>query len=212
VSNRTGLLSLLTRRLQDVDAHLDADAHSDALDAALAEYSRRRIRRGLHDLTGDGTTVVFALPSDWDEAESQVLGIESPVGEAPPCFLDTSLHTLVWQPALSTPPDIEQVLHVASAPTSGIVYRLWYTRLHVAQSGYTSVPPADHHAVATLGAALALDWLATNRVSQGASSIGADTSDHTARQERYRTAAAAMRAEYDRAVPMRTPRRYTVVR
>lgn len=201
-ARRAILLGQLQARLNDVDSVLTVVDQEDALDQALEAYSRDRPRERIQDLTGDGTTTLFALPTDWHETWSTIQSIELPQGTSPAQYLAREAYTLYRDTGDTLK------LRFVSAPASGDVARVRYTTVQTAES----LPTRDERAVATLAAAIGLQWIANQYAGQSDSAFGSDVAAHTERAGRYAARAREMRERYRDLVPVRPRTRLEVVR
>jgi len=192
--SRLELVDLIKTRAQDKDDVLLEHEFDDALEEALQEYSERRPQKRIYDIAGDGTTVLFALPLDWQDGWSELRQVESLQGESPLTLLERSTYAVYR--------DTSDVLKLLfdTAPESG-TSRVLYTTVHTADLTTTTIPSVHERALVTLGAAIASQWIANHYTAESDSTFGADTADHTGRSERYETRSKELRKRFDNVVP-----------
>lgn len=205
MSTLSALLILMESQLQDQASALSDAERLQAVTHALIEYSRRRPARQLYDMSGDGTTVEFALPSDWQEDWSAIVAIESPQGEDPQRYLDPAWYHLTRTLVAGT---TVLRLRFLSAPANGDTARMEYTAPRTA----AMVPSVHEDAVATLAAAIAAQWLAQRYAQQTETTLSVDIADRDSRSRAYAERAKELRGMYDLLVPAPIPRRTPVLR
>ena len=205
--NTAAFKALIQSRIQDVDSVLTDPDLDDVLQEAIDEYSERFPARGIYDILGDGSTVAFDVPNDWQELWSRVLSVEIGVDSGE--FAIRARYEIKLNGAAGS----EQLQIVfTDPPVSGQTYRVRYTRSQMADTVSTSVPTRHHRALSTLGAAIGLQWIANHYAAQSDPSFGADTADHTSRSDRYSERAEEMRERYDEMVKWHRATRAEVVR
>ena len=183
MGNRTSLTLMIQHRVHDEDGVLARmpGALDDALSQALQEYSRRLPYVKTAVLTGDGSTILFAVPTDWQLGWSHIVTVEYPAGADEPTYLSTAS----WSLYQNT--DNTLKIRLLTAPASGETARVRYTTVHSVgeTSASTSVPSIHDAALATLAASYACQMLAVHFAAQSDSSFVADTTDHSGRSQRY---------------------------
>jgi hypothetical protein len=210
VSHVGEMLLWQATRLQDEDSVLTPDERYDALEAAAFEYSDRYPRTRVQDYTGDGTTTTFTIPTGWVTDWSTILAIEVPQGEWPPVYWAKTLYGLYQTPTVLQ-------LRFLSALGNGIVARVSYTAPHVltlegTSVGLSSLPLPHQRPVATLGAAIAAEWIATRYAAQSDTTLGVDTADHADRSRNFGARAARLREVFDMLLPRRVQTRLVIAR
>lgn len=140
------------------------------IDDAVVYYSRLSPEAAVHDISGTGSDYDFALPSDWEETFSSLLGVEYPYGERVPTMLALDQVTIY----LSDSGYVFRMLY--NTPASGATVRLIYTRPRVVadDSGDTTVPDADKEAIGHLTSHLAALRLAAEMAKVVRSSLNED--------------------------------------
>lgn len=190
----TDFLTILKRVLQDNASVLTDTELITALEHALSEYSRRRPYRKLHDITGDGSTTLWSLPSGWVEDWSVIRRIESPVNQEPASIVDVASYRLVRD--LDSGNTVLR-LRFTSTLTSGTVARIEYTAIRAAED----IPAHHINTVATLGAAIAAEWIATSYAQQTDTTLSVDVADRDTRSQSYSSRAERFRESFDAEVP-----------
>jgi hypothetical protein len=196
MSNRILLLQWLEDRLRDRDGATTPLQRESCLDQAVKRYSQRRPRLATVDFTGDGSTTLYELPSDWMTEWSSIELMEYPQGREPMQVL-LSAHYRLYQTL--TGPQLRFSLPLADGEKARMTYRA----AHIATNGGTTIPATDQEAVATLGAALAAKAIATHYASQTDSTLTLDTADHSNRSSNFAARARMWEEEFTTHVPLR---------
>lgn len=199
------LLVIQRRVLQDNAGVLNDTDLTTALSHAIAEYSRRMPRKNLYDITGDGSTVVFTLPADWVEDWSVIQSVESPPDQEPAYVVREEKYRVVRDIVAN-----ETVLRLrfTTAIDNGVVARVQYTAIRQ----FSQIPAIHVEAVATLGAAVAAEWIATGYAQQTDTTLNVDIADRDTRSREFAARANRLRALFNAEVPGSGPRSYRVVR
>jgi len=169
-----------------------------SIDVAIAQaakhYSADRPQKVAQDYAG-ADSFDLALPTNWSDGFSTIDQIEYPFQAtgAQNLTIDDDQYLIYQSPSGKT-------IHLISAvPQVGETLRVHYTTLHtIPLSGNTSIPDVDFDAVATLGAALALEQLADLMIQTGDPTLTADVVDYKAKSAQYLAAAKALRTNYER--------------
>ena len=187
----------------DVGAISDDDC-LDALDHAFAHYSRLRPRRLVAELAAAADGIVTQdIETDlagWDAGLSCVTGVEHPIGEIPPIYLDHETYAA---------PDA--LVLYAYDVASGDTARVAYTAAHTYTVDSSTAPALDQEAIASWAAARLLEELAARGAGVTDSAIGADGIDHNHQVRDYAAIAKGYRNRFyellgiDRRDEMRTP-------
>ena len=190
----TDLISGTERQTQDNASVLSTEDFQAAVLQALEEYSKRRPLRKLYDMAGDGTTVLFALPTDWQDRWSTIVSIEAPQGQTPPSILADTAYRLDWDIVGAT---TVLRLRFITAPPSGTTARMLYTTGHTA----STLPSIHNGAVQSLAASLAVQWLAQRYAQQTETTLTVDLADREARSRLYAARSQELRKIFDEVVP-----------
>jgi hypothetical protein len=163
----------------------ETDDFTNAIDAALATYSKHLPKKVATDLAGDGTHDL-ELPADWVDEFSVIKSVEYPVDEVPAILIDKS----DWMFYIATDGRVLRLL--SDTPETGESVRITYTvpRLE------TDVRVIDEDAVASLAAANCCDVLANIFTQSGDSTISADSVDHRSKGDEFARRAKALRQRY----------------
>lgn len=186
------LQSIVDDLVRDKDQVIASAARDAAIATAVAQYSAAASRVIVEDVECPGGAVL-PLPAFWIEGESEIQGVEYPIGEMPPAELAPDVLRIVRTPVGST-------LLLAFSPASGEFVRLHYTGAHVLDEDTNTIPSRHQRAVAALAAADLCGQLSAWYATEGAPTIGADSADHQGKTERYRLRARDLRAEFTQAV------------
>ena len=197
MSNRAILTSWAKTRLQDNDSVLDDVEVDDTLEQALAEYSTRQPRTAVQALAGDGTTLAFAVATDWVPEWSYIRHITKLDANNVPSPV---AHTTYY---VEQTPSARQI-RFESALADATTYHVHYTTSHDLTASSTTIPTHHQRAVATLAAAIGAQWIAQHYAATSDSSFGVDVSDHAGRSERYAERARRLHESFERLVPVWT--------
>lgn len=179
----------LDQVLQDAASILDQPKKDAAIQEAVVWHSRNEPQVKLQDLSGNGTTVEFAVPSDWIDGGSAIRRIESPQGKRPPEYLDKDEYRLYRKPT-------GLVIQFDTAPANATTARVSYTTLHVVSLTVGTIPDHRVDAACNLAAMIACQWLANRFSQQGDSTIGADSVDHKSKAAEYSSRARDLKKMY----------------
>jgi len=202
-ATRDGIRNKLPARLRDDAEHLGGWGSTDidqALDAALAEFSRDRPRRVASAVTGTGSfdIVLSAVgsvgppSSQWSPEWSSLLDVVYPYVASTRDLprLDPNQYTILDLPAGPT-------LRLLSAtPTSAETVLLTFTRPHELTGTVSTVPDAFEEPLVNLAAAFGFEQLAAYYAQATDSSIQADVVDRRGRGDEYRSLARQFRSRY----------------
>lgn len=181
---RADLLSLVEALVRDEVSRLSAADIGVAFDLALHRYSKDRPRRLVADVLGDGSDVL-PLPLGW-ENESELVGVEYPVGLFPAAITSALVYTA---PA-------GRVLRVGAAVAAGASVRCTFTVRHVVDDATDTVPLRHREGVSAYAAALLLEELAAAAINDGDATIHADTTDRRTKAQEYASRARSLKARY----------------
>lgn len=179
----------LDQVLEDAASILDQPKKDAAIQEAVIWHSRHEPQVKLQDLSGNGTTVEFAVPSDWIDGGSAIRRIEYPQGKRPPEYADKDEYRIYRTPT-------GLVIQFDTAPASGKTARVSYTTAHVVSLTVGTIPDHRFDAVCNLAAMVACQWLANRFSQQGDSTIGADSVDHKSKAAEYASRARDLKRAY----------------
>lgn len=174
--------------VRDKDQVIASGSRDAALQAAIARYSIDAPRSVVEDVTSAGGQIV-PLPQAWAHDWSALQQIEFPIGTIPPSLINTNSCLVYRGPA-------GDELRSLFTQLAGDVLRLTYTAPHELTGLVDTVPEKHHHAVASLAAADLCGQLASHYATEGSPTIGADTTDHQSKSERFSRRARDLRAAY----------------
>lgn len=163
----------------------ETDDFTNAIDAALATYSRHLPKKVSEDLAGDGSHDL-ELPDNWIDEFSVIKSVEYPVDEVPAILIDKS----AWM--IYQSPDGNVLRLLSESPEIGESVRVRFTipRLEA------DVRPGDEDAVASLAAANCCDVLANIFTQTGDTTISADSVDYRSKGDEFARRAKALRQRY----------------
>lgn len=198
-----GIRAKLPPRLQDEADQLTTSAGGDldqAIDAALAEFSRDRPRRVALEVEGtDAFDLLLASLGDAGPPSTQWAPDWSTLLQVVYPYVSTSrdLHRLEADEYVILDLPAGPTLRLLSVtPSSSETLLLVFTRPHALDENAETVPDAYLEALANLSAAYAFEALASFYAQGSDSSIEADVVDHRGRSAEYRTLAGAHRSRY----------------
>ncbi len=180
--------ALVVDLLRDDAGRVSTTERDRAIGLAVAQYSRDLPRAVVEDVVADGTAIL-PLPTAWVAGRSVVAALEYPIGRWPPILLDA-----VFVGVANTPAG--QEIRLVSAIGPGQTVRVTIQIPHVLDATTDTLPSADHEPVASYAAGLLLDQLAALYATDGDSTIQADSVDHRAKSDIYRSLAKAARQRY----------------
>lgn len=184
--------SLVDDLVRDKDQVIASVQRDAAIAAALERYSADSPRLVVEDLTAPGGQYL-PLPALWLDGQSEIRGVEYPIGEVPPAEIDVGALRVILTPSTSS-------LLFTYSPSAGELVRVAYTAAHVLDGATDTIPNRHRRLVAALAAADLCGQLASYYASEGAPTIAADVADHQGKSERYRARARDLRAEYAQAI------------
>lgn len=177
--------TLVGQELKDTAGILSQADTDKAIAEAVAGYSRHRPRERVHELTGDGATYQWALPSDWEEGFSAIRGeVEYPAGQRVPATIEREAWALYRDPALGL-----RFRLLEHTPAAAEKVRFAYTVRHTVDATTDTVPVADRAAGAKLAASLASRALAAYYAQTQDPTLGADSVAYRTKAQEYTTLA-----------------------
>ncbi len=179
--------TLVDGMVRDDADHLTDTDRDQAIAAAITRYSKDRPRTRVEDVAAAGGNYL-PLPSGW-EAGSSLASLEYPLGEVPPCYLETAC----W--GMYNAPVGWQVM-VRDAINAGEMVRASYTIAHVLNATEDTVPSGDQEPVASYAAAMLLDMLASLYSGDSDSTIQADSVNHQSKAGEFAARARTLRKRY----------------
>jgi hypothetical protein len=172
--------------LRDQDARIESLDRNAAIADALREYSKRRPRLLVQDVSGDGTRLL-PLPAAWVTDFSAIRTIEYPIGSLPPTlFPDHAFY--------QSPSTLKILTPSAVAPAASA--RVTFTVRHQVDGGTDTIPVDDLEAVCNYAAAVLFEQLAAIYAGSGDATIAADTVDHRSKASEFRQQAATCRRRF----------------
>lgn len=163
------LRDLVDDLVRDSATWVTPEQRERAIGLALVRYSADRPREIVEDVISAGGATL-PLPAEWSPGESDLSGIETPVGADP-------LPADAWR-MYRTPAGIEIRL-VGYSLAAGDVARLTYSAPHIVSDTQNTIPRAHREAVACYAASLLAEQVATAHAGTSDATIAADSVDHT---------------------------------
>lgn len=194
---REDYIARLGSALQDDAEKLSPDDNSRLLSQAIIIYSKDKPRTLIKEEDGDGSKYDFALPSDWVEGFSYIVGdIEYPADTyQDPNYIekiDWKLFKKLVSAVTTT------YLRITSfIPASGYKLRYEYTLPHTLDETTNTVNENDTEAVVALAAALCFWALAAKFAQSTDSTIEADVIDYQRKSDLYATLAKEKLSTYN---------------
>lgn len=176
----------VTDLLRDQDSRITTTQRDAVIADAVREYSRRKPRLLVQDVTGDGTRLL-PLPAAWVADHSLLSDIEYPIGDLPPTLLESF--------SFYRSPTATKIL-LADAVASGQNARLSFTAPHQVDGDEDTVPAADREAVCNYAAAILCEHLAAVYSGSGDATIQADSVDHRSKASEFRQQASTLRRRF----------------
>lgn len=174
--------------VRDETTRLSADDIETAISLATQRYDQDRPRTKVEDVVSAGGDTL-PLPPSW-ASESELVSVEHPVGEYPPCYLPGLIYTA---PA-------GDLLRIGDVLSSGVECRLTFTVPHVVSAVVDTIPGSNREAVAAYAAALLLEQLSAAAINDGDSTIMADSTDRRTKSQEYASRARGLKARYTEAL------------
>ena len=176
-------------RIQDAGAKLSDAARDEAVKQAIGQrYSKDRPVKKVTDIPGNGTSLLD-LPSGFEDGFSRVTGVEYPVGDVPPTYLEED----EWDDEYRTP-TARKIMLLAAKPAASETLRVSWTARHVDDG--STVPAADFEAVCDYAASLGFDALAARHVPTGDATLAADTVNYRSKAQEYQALARSHAKRY----------------
>jgi len=180
-------LSRLETSLQDSAEKLQPDDKSRILLQAVRVYSKDRPRKTIHEITGDGTSYDFSLPTDpaWVDGFSAILGlIEYPADDyqAPQYIEDDQW--IFFKKLVSTV-TTTYLRFIGFIPMNSKIVRFEYIVPHTLNDTTVTIDENDIEAVVAMAAALCFLALAAKFAQSSESTIDADVIDYTRKTDMY---------------------------
>jgi hypothetical protein len=184
--NQNDYVARLQRDLQDVGDFLQPDDVTTFLRQAVLIYSKDRPLIKIHEITGDGTSFDFAMPSDWLENFSSINGdIEYPVDDSiqQQSLLDRNDWKIIRKLVSTTTTLYLRFLSIIPANTKKA--RFEYMTQHTLSTATSTVKDGDYEAVISMAASLCY-WALASRFAQSSdSTISADVIDYSRKSDIY---------------------------
>ena len=160
----SSLADMAALMAKDNSNRLNQDDYADAVNAALAEYSRHKPLEIVIDIPGNGTHD-YNPPTGWIFEFSNIRQVEYPASMVPASYLEKDCYEIYHAP------DGEKIRLLTATPSSLETVRITFT---VPRTEAT-VPVTDLDAVSHLAAAHALIMLANRYLDTSDPLIAADT-------------------------------------
>lgn len=182
---KENFITRISSILKHETSHLEPADIEQALERAVAEYSKYRPLVKYYDIDGDGSADAWDVPTDWEDGFSSILEVEYPQGEDPretdlteqfPWEIYYDQDALEWK--FSMPEDI---------PATGETVRLKYTIRHTLDNDTNTIPDFDYFTVCDIAAEECCRILASVYVMAGDSTISADSVNYGSKSGDYRS-------------------------
>jgi len=190
-------LTRLETALQDTAEKLQPDDKSRLLSQAVLIYAKDRPLEIVHEITGDGTSYDFAMPSSWIDGFSNIIGkIEYPADDYQnPTYIEDD--EWVFFRKLVTTVTTKYIRFTTFIPSLNKKARLIYTVPHTLNDTTNTIIDNDIEAVVTLTAALCFWALAAQFAQTTDPSIDADVIDYQRKSDIYTALAKEKLAIYN---------------
>jgi hypothetical protein len=140
--------TILGYKLQDTAGKITTPMQTAFVLEAVKRYSRVRARERVQTITGNGTTVTFALAADFEERFSQIRSVEYPVDKTDPSYLDAEEYRFYRVPTT----DLIALRLLDLTLSTGIKAYVAYTARHSVDDTVAAPAAAPAAALAGLGA------------------------------------------------------------
>lgn len=184
------MLDLVT----DESQAFDVNQQQRFIAQAVKRYSRSFPQDLDATLTGDGTTILFALPSGWEHRLSAINEVEHPVGNVPRTFLSNWPELIGFVLEAGVRQIITHGFTLAAAATA----RVLYSAPHVVNSAGSTLPPGHEEAVATLAASVYCRALGAFYAGDRDATLLGDVTNHREKSDEYRKQSMSYFADYKR--------------
>lgn len=191
-SNATDYLAALKRKIKDTAARY-TDPEKDAfVQEAVEQYARDKPRRVDDLITGDGTALRHATPTDWEDRFSVITEVEFPTGEDPVVLLQNlqDLFRIVQQS------NVELIQFKTLTIPNLDTLRIVFTALHIVDGSTNTIPINDENAVVALAASKLAAGLAAFYAEAHESSIDAETVDNQSKADTFSNLSKELVKEY----------------
>ncbi len=194
---REDYLTRLETVLQDTAEKLTPVDKERLLSQAIVIFSKDRPLTKVHEITGDGTNYDFALPTDWVEDFSYVIGeIEYPADDYQnPNYLEARDWQFIKKLVATVTTTYFRFL--TFTPVSAKKARFEYALPHTMNEATNTVIDSDIEAVINLTAALCFWALAAKFAQSTDSTLEADVIDYQRKSDLYSTLAKEKMATYN---------------
>jgi hypothetical protein len=196
---REDYLARLETVLQDDAGKLLPDDKYRLLSRAVLIFSKDRPRTLIHELTGDGTSYDFVMPTGWVDNFSYIKGeIEYPADDyQDPQYLE-SIDWKFYKKLAGTPAVTTTYLRFLTfIPVNSKKVRFEYTLPHTFNEATCTIDDNDMEAVVTLAASLCF-WALAAKFSQTTdSTLEADVIDYQRKSDLYTNLAKEQLAMYN---------------
>lgn len=170
------------------DSVIDADQIEEHVAPAIRKFSADRPRIASTDYPGNGSSFDLALPAGWVHGFSTPQGVEYPLGERDPVFLDEQ--EWILYPTTTAPTNVRLR---TTTPASGLTARLYYSApwpIPDTAPATDLISDVDYEPVACLAASFAAMQLASKASSNKDGAItSAAAVDFEGEAERWRAIA-----------------------
>ena len=196
---REDYLARLETTLQDDAEKLQPDDKYRLLSQAAIIFSKDKPLTKIKEETGDGEAYDFALPSDWYDGVSFIVGqIEYPADEfQDPALLENTEWKLFKKLAGTPSVTTTYLRFLTFVPASADKIRYEYATLHTINESTNTINDGDIEAVINLTAALCFWALAAKFAQSTDSTIEADVIDYQRKSDLYTTLAKEKMAIYN---------------
>lgn len=192
---------LVASKIQDTAQKLTPSQIDDAISEAVTIYSAISPRHAMMLLTGDGVTVTYDLPTDWEDGFSWIERIEYPIGRQRPEYLDgNDDYTTDYRDPTTGELKLRFLSMTLSVNTQAAVdYALRHklTETVSGEAGIETSPESDRPAIASLAGSICCQNLAAYYTNVSDSTIGADAVNYGVKGQEYATRAKELRAAFD---------------
>lgn len=192
MSTKQSYINDIRNSISDPESRLTDTIIQTQLDAAVREFSRKRPRQRLAEITGD-TTKEYSTPTGWVVDFSAIGKLEYPIDQFPPTFLDERDDYELRR----TADDTEKIAFVEALGVTE-KFRIAYTTMHTVDDTTDSVPSTYYNLVVKMGTIGCLRWLATFYAQTSDPTILADVVNYRSKSGEFTSLADARQKEVDK--------------
>lgn len=178
---------VVSNLVRDIDGQLEVADIDTAVTLATNRYNKDRPNELIEDVTAPATTTLN-LPASWVSGFSEVKGIEYPLDQTRPSYLEPNSYILYEGPG-----NVETIKLVDCSVVLASTSRITFTAKHDSPDTFAD---EDIELVASFGAAHLCEQLAAAYGHSADATIQSDSVDHVNKGRDFAIRAKSLRAAY----------------